>query len=322
MKKSVQRKSQLFLLICFLSLSFFQSTVFATADYYRIAILGDPHLPFSTERFNDPVKQEKVFATKLKVRNDINSWDDVALVAVVGDIVAESGSTLEYDSAKQYFADFSAPIMPVTGNHDFVYADRQTSSGKLIRGDSSSRGLKLERFREAFGLKHLSYTKELGPYLLVFLSLESDNPAFLLAQYSPEQLQWLREQLQKQPDKPTLIFSHPPLKDTLLPYNKSANTPSFYAQPHHEIHQLLADYPQIFLWVSGHTHTPPNNVNFHSENNLFDGRVWNIHNTDMDRETIWTRSLYLYPDKVVVRTFNHRTGQWLDDVERIITRSR
>ena len=47
-------------------------------------------------------------------------------------------------------------------------------------------------------------------------------------------------------------------------------------------------------------------------------QVWNIHNTDMKHATIWTNSLLLYPDKVVVKTCNHQDNVWLPELERAI----
>ena len=82
--------------------------------------------------------------------------------------------------------------------------------------------------------------------------------------------------------------------------------------------ELIQRHPQIFLWVSGHTHTPATNASFASPVNVYAGRVTTIHNADMDRETIWTNSLYLYPDRVVVKTFDHKSGAWLEQLERTV----
>ena len=284
----------------------------AQSDYQRIVVLGDPHLPFSTERTSDPDKQTQIVAAKIKVRDDSNGWDDVALVAVVGDIVAETGIPREYDTAKLYFSHLNKPLALVNGNHDFAYTDIRGPNGNFPRGDAASRRLKLQRFRDTFQMPALSYTKTLGNYLLIFLSAEMETSRYLL-QYSPEQLRWLRDQL---------IFTHPPLKDTLSHYNKHANTPGFYAQPHEEVQQLLSDFPQIRLWVSGHTHTPATNPDFASPINWHNERVLNLHNADMDRETIWTNSIFLHDNEIVIKTFNHRTGEWMENLERVVTISR
>ena len=303
----------LFLLVLLVCLP----TVHAQSDYQRIVVLGDPHLPFSTERHLDPDRQNRVVAAKIKVRDDINAWNDVALVAVVGDLVAETGIEPEYETARLYFAHLNKPIALVDGNHDFAYTDNRGPTGNFPRGDAASRRLKLQRFRDTFRMPSLSYVKTLGNYLLIFISAEMESSRYLL-QYSPEQLQWLRTQLERHPGQPTLIFTHPPLKDTLSRYNKYANTPGFYAQPHEEIDQLLADYPQIRLWVSGHTHTPATNPDFAAPINWYNKRILNLHNADMDRETIWTNSIFLYNDQIVIKTFNHKTGEWLADLERAV----
>lgn len=307
----------LFLVVFFPGLCLPDSRIHAEA-YHRIVILGDPHIPFSSERFKDPLRQDRILAAKIKVRDDINGWQDVDLVAIVGDLCAETGSVEEYAAVQKYFRHFQAAIAPVTGNHDFGYADRRNMDGKLVRGTAEVKRDKLERFKQVFGLHQLSYTKKLGPYLLIFLSAEMTNSQFLL-QYSPQQLEWLKSQLAQNAEKPTLIFTHPPLRDTLTSYNRNANTPHFYSQPHEDLRKLLQESPQVLLWVSGHTHTPPTNENFHSDINQFSQQGWNIHNTDMDRETIWTRSLYLYPNRIVIKTFNHKTEKWLDELEKSIS---
>ena len=57
-----------------------------------------------------------------------------------------------------------------------------------------------------------------------------------------------------------------------------------------------------------------------------------IHNADMNgssifsddamkstrHDTIWTNSLFLYPDRVNVRTYDHKQAIWLKDLERTI----
>ncbi len=72
------------------------------------------------------------------------------------------------------------------------------------------------------------------------------------------------------------------------------------------------------MWVSGHTHTTPANTDFASTNNFFEARLLNVHCPDIDREKIWTNSLFLYPDKVKIRTFLHSTGEWLPEYDRTI----
>jgi 3',5'-cyclic-AMP phosphodiesterase len=115
-----------------------------------------------------------------------------------------------------------------------------------------------------------------------------------------------------------MIFFHAPLQGTLKNHNKNANTPNFVAQPAEKLRELILQNGQIFLWVSGHTHTPATNESYASDINLYENQVMNIHNGDMNRGTIWTNSLYLYPDKVVVKTFNHKKAFWMEAFERTL----
>lgn len=289
----------------------------APADYFRLVILADTHLPAKGFQNLDPTRQQKVIATKNKIIDDINAWTDVGEVVVVGDVVADTGTAAEYAFAAQYFFRLEKPVAFVTGNHDYIYTDDLGPGGRLIRADAATRAAKLSRFQETFGQPALYYSQKVADYLLVFLSVDSlDSPH--LAQVSGRQLEWLRDELAQNPAVPTVIFFHAPLDGTLSDYNKTVNTPSFIAQPAEPLQELIAANPQILLWVSGHTHTPATNPDFASAINIYGGRLINIHNADLGRETIWTNSLYLYADKIVIKTFNHKTASWVDELERTV----
>ena len=285
------------------------------ADYYRIILLGDPHLPVRTREVNDSVKQQRIIEAKSKIIEDINSWEDVTQVHVLGDIVAQFGNETEYAYAKQYFSLINKPVFLVNGNHDYIYTNAFSTEGKFVLADTDSRKEKLNRFKETFGLSKLFYSQRVGRYKLIFLAVDS-LVSHHLAEITKEQLDWLQQELQIDSTAPTIIFFHAPLEGTLDSYNRNINTPSFIAMPKVTIGKVIEDNPQIILWVSGHTHTPATNSSFSSAVNTFHGHVTNIHNADMDRETIWTNSLYLYPDRVVIKTFNHREKVWMEKQER------
>ncbi len=289
----------------------------SSAGYSRIVLLADSHLPVRTELVHDVAKQLRLETAKGNVLQDINEWNDVAKVAVLGDITADRGTAEEYAFAVQYFAKLQKPICPIVGNHDYMYADALSDTGKRLRATAEERQEKLGRFKAAFHLPEVYYSQKDAGYLLLFLSPDSLNGKFL-TEISPRQLAWMQQQLDANPELPTIVFFHAPLAGTLAPYNKEANTPNFIAQPEAALAELIQRHPQIFLWVSGHTHTPATNASFASSVNVYAGQVTNIHNADMDRETIWTNSLYLYPERVVVKTFDHKSGAWLPQLERTI----
>ncbi len=271
-----------------------------TEIYHHLVILGDPHLPG-----RDLDKKEQVL-------QKINSWEDVEMVIAVGDICADLGTEDEYQVAERFFAKLHVPLFAIAGNHDYFYADQK---GQLLSGTSESQEAKLSRFRQAFQLQNHYYSQYIGDFLFLFLS--ADHPSFL-AGMSEEQLLWLRSELDNNQKTPTIIVFHGPLNGTLRDYRKWINTPSFIAQPVAAIDEILTTNKQVFLWVSGHTHTSPLEESYASPINLYNGQVMNIHNKDMNRGTIWTNSLYLYQDKVVVRTYNHQENTWMPELDRTI----
>jgi len=271
--------------------------------YHRLVILGDPHLP---GRFIE--KKENVLET-------INSWEDVDLVIAVGDICSDWGSDEEYRAAGNFFKKLKKPFYPIAGNHDYIYETPARPDGGLVTAPRPVQEAKLQKFRETFDLPDYFYAKSVGGFRLIFLS--SDHIDFLSGM-SERQLAFFRSELEANRETPTIVVFHGPLKDTLKNYRRWINTPGFIAQPHEEIHELLNQNPQVFLWVSGHTHTPPSEESFASPVNVYDGRITNIHNKDMNRGDIWTNSIFLYPDKVIVRTWDHQANGWLPDLERTI----
>lgn len=274
-------------------------------NYHRLIVLGDPHLPGEN------------FTAKENVIKEINSWNDVDMVVVMGDLCEELGAPEEYDSAKQFFSKLQKPVWFIAGNHDYLYEDYKSPKGTKIKGSSGSREAKLRRFKEKFALSSVYYSRKVGNYLLVFLSPDSLHSKNLTS-ISDTQLDWLQSELDGNKGVPTIIFFHAPLKGTLYNYNQTVNTKNFIAQPYEKIREIILRHHQIFLWVSGHTHTPVTNESFNSAVNIFEKQVTNIHNANINRQPIWTNSLYLFPDKILVKTYDHTNGGWLANMERTI----
>ncbi|WP_169716921.1 metallophosphoesterase [Sporomusa acidovorans] len=292
-------------------------SVSVTQEYYRIVLLGDPHLPVRKHVVLDLHKQQKILDAKNRVVYDVNSWEDVNQIIVLGDIAAQFGNVEEYDYARQYFSQCKKTVSFIAGNHDYMYCDDFSPEGKFVLADAITREQKLNRFKETLKQPELFFSQKVGQYLLVFLSPDSLDSRHL-TQISNPQINWLKNELSRNKTTPTIVFFHAPLAGTLYKYNKNVNTPNFISQPKETIKEILDDNLQIIMWVSGHTHTSAKNSSFVSNVNIFGGHITNIHNTDMDRERIWTNSLYLYPDRVLIKTFNHKDQTWEENLERTV----
>jgi hypothetical protein len=294
-------------------------------DYYQIVVLSDVHLPG-----HNLAQKEKAIAT-------INSWPDVDLVAVTGDIVATSGDREQYAFARRLFSKLNKPIACVGGNHDYIYPDSypvdKTTGHHAKEASPEARQQKLARFQETWGLPEIFYSKRASNYLLVFLTPD-DLITNNYSQVTVRQLDWLNAELQNNRRTPTIIFFHAPLKGTYASQKvlKSKSPDSPNAEPAEKIRQILLQNPQVFIWVAGHLHIGPTNRDFRSEINLYENQVTVVHNSDMNgdsilaesdmkttqHETIWTNSLFLYPDRVVLKTYDHKGEAWLGHLERVI----
>ena len=281
----------------------------------RIVLVGDPHLPYKAT-VSSAAEGEAIVLAKESMRSDINGWAGVARVVALGDITANRGTAEEYRQAVEFLARFSAPLVPVTGNHDYIYTDQPGPLGIVVAGTAASRAEKLRRFAAAFQLSSLQREESLAGYELVYLSTDSTNTGYQVG-LSEASLAWLEDTLDRNSTKPTIIFHHAPLAGTLVKNGASASGTAV-AQPAERIDAILKRNPQVFLWVSGHTHTMPADPNFASSMNLHDGRVTDIHCPDLGHARIFTNSLWLYPDRVVVRTYDHLAGGFLAAMERTI----
>jgi 3',5'-cyclic AMP phosphodiesterase CpdA len=272
---------------------------------HHVVVLGDPHLP------------GKYVPAKEAVLRTINGWTDVDRVVVLGDICEDRGTADEYAFAKQFFSVLTKPAHFLVGNHDYIYEDATSARGGRIRAGPGSRAEKLQRFKETFGLDEVYASRRVGNYLLIFMSTDHLLSPYL-AQVSDRQLEWLRAELGRHHATPTVIFYHAPLRGTLLDYNDRTNKDDFVTQPHQELRDVLLRNRQVFLWVAGHMHVSATNESYRSAINLFEGHVMTVHVTDMNRARIWSTSLFLFPDRVVVKTFDHSTGAWMENLERTV----
>ena len=268
----------------------------------HIVVLGDPHLAGKHPQMKEEVLEH------------INQWKDVDMVVAMGDLCSKTGTVEEYTYVKTYFSKLKKSLSVITGNHDFIYMDELDSNDKLQHASKEIQEAKLKRFQTTFNLPKLYYSMVKESYLLLFLSADDPNH---LAELSKEQLAWLEQELQSHPKMPTIVFFHAPLENTLETYNRWVNTPNFVAQPKKKIHELLQANPQLFLWVSGHTHTSAKKASFASKVNQYE-HVTNIHNSDMNKDIIWTNSLFLEENFVSIKTYDHSKQEWIDTLDRHI----
>ncbi|MDD6397225.1 MAG: metallophosphoesterase [Anaerovibrio sp.] len=328
-QKDISRR-QFFGLSAGVACSFMFSNLFHPAkvgaapgeEYSRLVILTDVHCPSKL----DPQKIEAI--------EEINTWKDVDQVVVTGDVVLETGCQDELNAAVNVLDHVKAPRYVLTGNHDFLYSDN-TFMGSKFQCGPEERKMKLERFRKAFKMNALYFSKDVGQYHLVYLSPDDLNTSYLTCM-STDQLAWLEVDLEENRNKPTIIFFHGSLEGTWDKHgNAWPNHPSFMAQPKDAVRDILSMNPQVVAWVSGHLHLGVYNESCRQpELYTYDvNQVQNIHNPALlgtgymygkSRDggsyypALWTKSLYLFKDRIEVRTYDHTNHTFLPELDMAI----
>lgn len=285
-------------------------------DYYHIVIISDLHLPVRTKSFPAAADQKNVWEKKQKLLQTINAWTDVDEVALLGDLAARYGKEAEFKVVDEYVGALRYPYYAVAGNHDYAYKDEPVNKKKqkLAQGTLSEKKAKLAAFQKRNHLPAAYYARDVGNCRLLYLSPDGCGSNVEL---SAEQLAWLQQEIATHKNGPVLFFCHGPLKGTLRTYNKKINTVSATAQPDTKLAEIMAAVPPGSLWISGHTHTPPTNDSYADISvNRVNKNLVNIHNPTIDAKKIYTNSLYIYKDKIVIRTYDHNNGIWLQELER------
>ena len=285
-------------------------------DYYHIVLISDLHLPVRTKSFPAVADQKNVWEKKQKLLQTINAWTDVDEVALLGDLAARYGKEAEFKVVDEYVGALRYPYYAVAGNHDYAYKDEpvKKKKQKLAQGTLGEKKAKLAAFQKRYHLPAAYYARDVGNCRLLYLSPDGCGSSVEL---SAAQLAWLQQELATHKNGPVLFFCHGPLKGTLRTYNKKINTVSATAQPDMKLAEILAAVPPGSLWISGHTHTPPTNDSYADISvNRVNRNLVNIHNPTIDAKKLYTNSLYIYKDKIVIRTYDHNNGIWLQELER------
>ncbi|MBR3723168.1 MAG: metallophosphoesterase [Selenomonadaceae bacterium] len=283
---------------------------------YHIVLISDLHLPWRSKSFPDAKKGKKIFLQKEKILQNIKKWGDVKEAALLGDFPARYGNEEEFLSVDKFMAKLPVPYYIAIGNHDYAYKDNPGKNGKLKRGNHAEKVKKLNAFKERYKMPSLYYGRTIGKYRLLYLA--PDACGNLNVELSQAQLEWMKEEIANYRENPIIFFCHAPLMNTLPQYNKKVNKPQTTAQPDEYLSKILQNAPKGSLWISGHTHTPVTNTCFADDAvNRYNDNIINIHNPTIDAKRLCTNSLYLFEDRIVLRTYDHTKDVWLDEFRRV-----
>ncbi|OXM87778.1 metallophosphoesterase family protein [Paenibacillus rigui] len=216
------------------------------------------------------------------------------------------------------------------GNHEFYKAwydarGRWNPDG-FPNGETESASI--HRFLQFNGESSVYYDKQLNGYHFIFLGSEqyrqSDPNNNEDAYLSAEQLNWLKQTLQKDAGKPqpVFIFLHQPLPDTVAGTSNFINNRAIVQ--HQELKKILSEYPQA-IFFTGHTHWE-----LKSPNTLAKGAFTMVNTSSLEQP--WTNDatgagqqaspsaseglvVDVYNNKVVIRGRDFEAKQWVPEAQ-------
>ena len=236
----------------------------------------------------------------------------------VGDI-AENGLLEEYQLVYDEINGLSDRYIMATGNHDIrlrLYNqsyDRFTNFTNTLNKDESMT-------ENAYAEGKFAYAEVVNGYK--FIVMGSDKTEFEEAYISPEQLEWLDNEIATEKGKPVFVVLHQPLKLTHnLPTtwgngtNKEAG--SVGAQ-NDEIKAVLAKHADdsTVILITGHLHAGFSQYSYEQIEGFHSFNVPSLTIENKDGEeggngSGLTYIVEVYENEILFRARNCRTGEWL-----------
>lgn len=250
-----------------------------TSYKFSFMVISDIHTPNYNSSLTDALKE--------------SATHNCSALCVVGDLT-NNGTDEQYDQLMSIMnSNPHPPAYYVVGNHDVRW---------LAGGYTEAQN----RFLAKTGMPGMYYDQWIKGYHFIFLATEQDlkDQAYL----SDTQLSWLDSKLADQAaaDKPTFVFLHQPLVNTI----RGTYPTDGYGQSYPDgvvqdtaLKGILAKYPQTIL-LTGHTHYAVTNTNLYDTmycNMINDGAIVRDQGMIVD----------VYNNRVVIKGRNFATGKTL-----------
>ena len=249
----------------------------------RIAILGDA----------EP-KPEPVFThtgSAVELINRLDAQAPVSFVASTGDL-AHRGSLAQYEAISEHLDALRPPLRTIPGNEELVAED---GAERLLRYVArwNAGG------RDGADGYELSHTRCVAGHLLVFASALDGGKEF-----NDEEIDWIKTQLTRHPDRPAILFVHNAPMGIFDP-KAAMQRPAF--------NERILTQPNVVATFSGHLHM---NLDEWPGHVRCDRGVHHVHVPGLERTKRGSRHvprmrlLTIEPHRVSVQTYNLETHRF------------
>ena len=274
---------------------------------YKFAVFTDLHI----------ISSKAHHVTHLKAAlNDVKELGGYSAIFTTGDNT-DTGSAAEWDLLLKTVNSVEGipDIYYALGNHDMVYG--------------SGHAYQVNLFKQKTGMPDQYYSVELNGIRHIVLGSDIATTA---GGINKPQLDWLRSELSKcDKSKPTFIFLHQPLKETVSGtlYSKNNVIQDWFGVTNAEkdIRAMLKEFPNAILFT-GHTHWSLESMQpilaGHGDDATFVncasvGYLWD----DTDKETAGSQGYFVevYEDYILLRGREFVKGNWCGAAQFLIPRT-
>ncbi len=249
---------------------------------------------------------------------DLRNAERLDAIVGVGDI-AENGLAEEYQLAYDELAPIDARFIMATGNHDIRLRAYSQSTSRFYKFIDELNGEETIADR-VYSEGKFAYSEKVNGYK--FIVMGSDKTEFEEAYISPEQLEWLDNEIATEKGKPVFVVLHQPLKLTHnLPTtwgngtNKEAGS---VGDQNDEIKAVLAKHANnsTVVLITGHLHAGFSQYSYQKIEGFHSINVpaLSIENKDGEEGGNGSGLTYIvevYKNEILLRARNCRTGEWL-----------
>lgn len=194
-----------------------------------IAQLTDPHVLAGTELLSGWIDTRKRFSSCITWLNNFSPRPDVVLLT--GDLV-DHGTDEEYAEFKERLSPLTIPYFLVPGNHDARDNFKKAFSDQKYIDQKS---------------EFIQYSIDDHPVRLI--GLDTLKSGEMYGELCPTRLNWLEKELNKDQEKPTIIFMHHP------PFNCSVSAlDNIKCRDGDKLAEIIASHTNIERVLCGHAH--------------------------------------------------------------------
>jgi 3',5'-cyclic AMP phosphodiesterase CpdA len=237
------------------------------------------------------------------VSRDLERLRPPALHLQIGD-ATEGGVAAEDRVALDFLERLPGPWVAALGNHDILRNVRSAATWARVYGQRSQ-----------------NFTVDLDFVRLVVIGPSRSEPGGRAGHLSAATLAFLEREL-SQAGRDCWIACHWPLFRTVMGDPRlhfTSAMAAFHAKPVERIRELLRRHPNAKLWISGHTHSPLSAPGLikrvllapkHSIVAVNASALVGVGKKRNPRAPLCSLFLTHRPDRVEVRSRDHRAGEW------------